>query len=366
MKISKHVILSLALIALAAGCFTAAANAQDAQQAKPMFKTLPAHNTYNFTSPPPPSVLKDFSSTYVYNAHTYPFTMVGRNPATCVGAACNITTPTFIIPIKIVIGSQTFDPNHNLGSQTVIQNVQGSPMFVNSNWPVIGLNNREYIDAYQKASMWGVGSSAKASYHVRLGVPTVLPTVTLTCGSPNCSTGINPITGQGTVALVNINLMDATIQTAINGNASITPGALPMALTYDTFLTSGGCCIGGYHSAYGGLGSQTYMHYSWVDPISCIGLCQFSEDTASASHEIGEWEMDPFVNNAGGACGGAMENGDPLVQHDYVQTIAGYNYHVQDLVFFPYFYQTPSQAKNMWYTFRNEFTRICQNGPAGK
>jgi len=362
MKISKHVILSTALIVLAAGCLTAAAMAQDVQQAKPMFKTLPAHNTYNFNSPPPPAPLKTFNSSFVYSGHTYPFTMVGHNPGTCAGAGCNVSTPTFIIPIKIVIGSSTFDPNHNLGTQTVIQNTAGSPMFVNSNWTLGGtnLNNREYTDAYQKASLWGIGASAKPSYHVRLLAPTILPTVTLQCGAPNCSTSINPITGVGTVALVDINLMDITIQNAINSNPSVTPGSFPIALTYDTYLTSGGCCIGGYHSAYGGIGSQTYTHTTWIDPISCVGLCQFSEDVAAFSHETGEWIEDPYVNNSGGACGGALEVGDPLVQHDYIQTIAGYNYHVQDLVFLPYFYQTPSQALNGWYTFRNEDTHICQ------
>jgi hypothetical protein len=363
MKISKHVILSTALIVLAGGCFTAAAMAQDAQQSKPMFTTLPAHNTYNVTNPPPPSVLKHWSSTYGSGA----FTMVGKNPGTC-GASCNTATPSFIIPIKVVIGTHTFDPNAHPPADpthTVIQNTAGSPMFVNSNWTLSAthLNNREYIDAYQKASLWGLGTSAENSYHVRLNAPTVLPTVTLTCGSPNCAVTTNPITGQGTVGEVNINLMDATIQNAINGNASITPGAFPIALTYDVFLTSGGCCIGGYHSAYGGIGSQTYSHTTWIDPLSCGIGCQFSEDVAAFSHETGEWTMDPYVNNPG--CGGLMENGDPLVEEDYIQPIGGFNYHVQDLVFFQYF-GTTFHSLNSWYDFRDLFTSTCENGPVVK
>jgi hypothetical protein len=363
MKISKHVILSTALIALAAGCFTAAAMAQDAQQqAKPMFITLPAHNTENFVSPPASAPLTIFSS--FYGPSKVPFTMVGHDPHKTRNNY-SASVPTFIIPVKVVIGSDTFDPNSNPPSDpthTVIQNTAGSPMYVNSNWTLgtHNFNNREYIDAYQKGSIWALGTDVENSYHVILDTPTVLPTVTLTCGGSNCSTGINPITGQGTVGLVNINLMDQTIQNTINNNPTITPGSYPVFLTYDVFLTSGGCCIGGYHSAYGGKGSQTYAHTTWIDPISCNGLCQFSEDTAAFSHETGEWTEDPYVDNRG--CGGLLEVGDPLVQHDYVQTINGYGYHVQDLVFFDYFYQTVPKSINGWYTFRDEPLHECSNG----
>jgi hypothetical protein len=363
MKISKHVILSTALIALAAGCLTAAAMAQDAQQqAKPTFTTLPAHNTFNVTSPAPANTLTTFNTHYGPNA--VPVTIVGRNPRKTHNNY-NVSTPSFIIPIKIVINGMTFDPNANPPADpthTVIQNTAGSPMFVNSNWTLgtHNLNNREYIDAYTKASFWAWGTGTEDSWHVRLDAPTVLPTVTLTCSSPNCSTGRNPITGQGTVALVNINLIDSTIQNAINSNPSVTPGAFPIALVYDTFMTSGGCCIGGYHSAYGGVGSQTYAVTTWIDPLSCGIGCQFSEDVAAFSHETGEWSLDPYVNNRG--CGGLMENGDPLVEQDYIQVIAGFNYHVQDLVFLPYFYQTPSKALNGWYSFRNHNLSVCSNG----
>jgi hypothetical protein len=363
MKIFKHVILSTALIALAAGSFTVAANAQDAQQqAKPMFKALPAHNTYNFVSPPASSSLPVFST--FYGPNKVPVTMIGHNPRRTRNNYSS-SAPAFIIPIKVVIGSSTFDPNANPPSDpthTVITNTAGSPMYVISNWTLGSHNytNREYIDVYEKASNWAWGSGRESTYDFSLDTPVVLPTVTLTCGGSNCSTSINPITGQGTVGLVNINLMDQTIQQTINNNPTITPGSYPVFLTYDVYLTSGGCCIGGYHSAYGGIGSQTYAHTTWIDPISCNGLCQFSEDTAAFSHETGEWNMDPYVNNRG--CGGLMENGDPLVQHDYVQTINGYPYHVQDLVLLPYFYQNPSKGINGWYTFRNEPLHVCSNG----
>jgi hypothetical protein len=386
MKISKHVIFPAALMALAAGCWSAAATAQDAQQAaSPMFITLPPHNIYDFTpSAPPPSVLTTFTSSFVYNAVTYPYTMVGLDPA-CVPPACHVATPAFIIPIKIhIIGGSTFSPGHVLATfppETVTLNVKRSPMFVSSTWTLPGtcppqtctLPNREYEDAYQKASLWGLGAGVKPSYHDRLvNPPTVVPIVTLTCGTPNCKMGVNPITNMGAVAMVDVNFFDVTCQNAINANTAITPGVVAICLTYDTFLTSGGaCCIGGYHSAYGGAGSQTYIYTTWIDPINCVAPCQFAEDTAAFSHETAEWMTDPYINNSVPytPCNGLIEVGDPLEQHDYVQALTGppaYSYHVQDLVFLSYFYQAASSALNGWYTFDNEggYTAPCSHGPA--
>ena len=382
MRVSRHVIFSAALIALGAGCLSAAAMAQDSQQAaKPMFGTLPPHNINNFTPRAlPPNVLTTFTKSFVYNTVTYPFTMVGADPSVCLGATCNVAAPAFIIPIKIVIGASTFNPSHVLVTvppETVTQNVKRSPMFAPSTWtlpPLCGvcsLPNRQYEDAYQKASLW-VNTSSKPTYHDRLvNPPTVVAPVTLTCGTPNCTTGINPISGMGTVALVNLNLLDSTCQSAINANPSITPGAVAICLTYDTFLTSGSCCVGGFHSAYGGPSSQTYIYATWIDPINCVAPCQFSEDTAAVSSQVAAWIADPYLNNSVpyAPCSGLLEVEEPLPQHDYVQSLLGppaYSYHVQDLVVLPYFYQAVSSAVNGWYTFDNEAGYIapCSHGPA--
>ena len=43
----------------------------------------------------------------------------------------------------------------------------------------------------------------------------------------------------------------------------------------------------------------------------------FSQDTAAASHEIGEWQDDPFVDNSLPCLDNSiLENGDPLVLDD--------------------------------------------------
>ena len=103
---------------------------------------------------------------------------------------------------------------------------------------------------------------------------------------------------------------------------------------YDTYETdiSGGCCIGGYHSAR--LPAQSY---SVFDYIGKAGV--FAQDVSALSHELGEWLDDPFTNN-NSPCG-IYENGDPLEGEanygDYAYTVGTMTYHLQDLAQPPYF-----------------------------
>src|SRR5260370_1264529 len=102
---------------------------------------------------------------------------------------------------------------------------------------------------------------------------------------------------------------DAKLQSYMTYFTQINPGVLPLFVTYDIFLTSGGCCIGGYHNANGVQpGGQTYAHATYVDSKG-----SFSQDVSALSHEIGEWMDDPFTDNFVHCTdNGLMEDGDPL------------------------------------------------------
>ena len=69
-----------------------------------------------------------------------------------------------------------------------------------------------------------------------------------------------------------------------------------------------------------------------------------------------------------GACGGILENGDPLEglanYGTFPVTSKGVTWHPQDLVFLKYFGQTPSTSVNDWWTFNNNpaVTSVCQFG----
>lgn len=341
----------LAILALACAAFTSSAVAQTST---PRFATLAPRYLENVAAPATPTVTNWTGS---LSAGGSSFTMVGTDPAT---TNSTTTITAFVIPIRIVITptpTGIFDPSHVLpNGRTVIQNTMLSPIFNSGIDFVQGgtdLGNTQYIDAYQRGNFWS-DVLVHPNYHVLLN-PVLLPEVTMT--------GTNGKTGTefgAQVALVDINTFDAKLQQIISGNSQITPDSLVIALTYDTYLTSGGCCIGGYHSAFGSAASpQTYSDFSYIDKVGA-----FAQDVSALSHEVGEWMDDPFVNNPG--CGGLLENGDPLEGlanfGGVPYTLNGFTYNLQDLVFLQYFGQSPSTSVNGWFSFQNANVAVCSRG----
>ena len=346
--------------ALALLCLACAAFAQDQD-------TLPAHARFARLAPKPgtesaqpPVSLQTWAGTFTYQGQTNHFTMVGTDPS-----STNTTTtiPVFIVPVRLGYkgsnGSKTiFDPNHKLSNgQTVIQNVLASPMFNNVDFTQGGtdLGNTQYIDAYQRGNFW-TNVMTNTNYHVLLGTPTVLPTRTLVVPAADGMVGKE---FGVTVGLADINWFDQQINLVIKHYTQITPASIVIFVTYDSYLTEfGQCCIGGYHSV---TGSQTYAHFTYVDVPGV-----FSQDVSALSHEIGEWMDDPLTNNTQGACGGLLENGDPLEGEanygGYPYQLGGFTYNLQDLVFLKYFGQTPPTSVNSWWTFQGTTLSVCQNG----
>ncbi len=280
--------------------------------------------------------------------------MVGTDPAK---GSTSTTIPTFLIPVKITLSSgAVYDPGKNVAntSGSVTQNVPLSPLFQGSAFKVgsLDLGFTQYVDAFQRASLWSSVSKA-SNYHVLLGTPTVLPTLNLTVpalsGTTVSAFGVN-------AAYVDINYFDAQLQQYMKNHTQITPNSLPIFVSFNTYLhDSGGCCIGGYHSATGSSKApQTYSYAAYVDRAGA-----FSEDIAALSHEVGEWMADPFVNN-NTPCG-ILEVGDPLVNHDFPVALNGITFHPQDLAFLSWFaVDKPSKGAKGWYSFRNGLTTACK------
>jgi len=308
----------------------------------------------------PASSMVTWNGSFVYNGTTYNFNMIGTAPST------NSTTviPVVIIPVKIVVGgrrgSVTFDPASipsNTGGLTVVQNTVQSPIFDSTTTYVQGgvnVGTTQYEDAFQRASFWGTVSS-NPNYHVILS-PTVLSEVTL---KPSARDGKTGTPFGETVAEVNINWIDGQFQSLIT-SLGITPNQFPIFLTYKTYLTSGGCCIGGYHSA---IGAQSYAEFTYIDQP---GL--FSQDVSALSHEVGEWMDDPLIASASGnqtPCG-ILEVGDPLEGEanygGYPYVLHGFTYNLQDLATLPYFGAPASTTVNGYFTFQGKSLTVCQNG----
>jgi hypothetical protein len=339
------------LIALTCAGFTSSAVAQTST---PQFAKLAPRYLENLVAPATPTVTHWTGS---LSPGGTGFTMVGTDPSI---TNSTTTVTAFVIPVRIVITptpTGIFDPAHVLpNGRSVIQNTALSPIFNSGIDFVQGgvdLGNTQYIDAYQRGNFWS-DVLVNPNYHVLLNL-VVLPEVTISVPTGKVGTEFG-----ARVALVDINTFDAKLQQIISGNTQITPDSFVIALTYDTYLTSGGCCIGGYHSAFGSAASpQTYSHFTYIDKVGA-----FAQDVSALSHEVGEWMDDPFVNNPG--CGGLLENGDPLEGlanfGGVPYTLNGFTYNLQDLVFLQYFGQSPSTSVNGWFSFQNANVAVCSRG----
>ena len=346
--------VTLAASSTAAGTITGPANANTKTVSGLRLKQgAPAAVMSHATvAAPGPAVtpLKTFTKSFVYNGHTYPYTMVGTDPK---GAAVTTTIPVSLIPVKVVIGGFFFTPTGAITATTA------SKLFTNTTWTAgpTSLGNSQYGDATFRASFWNWVKNK--NWHVKLGTPTVKPTVTFNV--PASQGGVYQTADGSKVALIQINWWDTQVQ-AVTSSYGVSQ--FPNLLAYQVVLCSGAipstCGIGGYHSAIPVGGTfRSYSYASWVT-ASVYGTN--GSDLAAMSHEISEWYNDPFVNNKAPkwtsplspqyGCTDALETGDPLVGK--VVKNGGLNYQDEALLSF-FTRQTPSIGVNGWYSVFGTF-----------
>jgi hypothetical protein len=324
----------------------------------PRFVTLPPHpQTFNRN---PAANLAQWNGSFTdLTGQKRTFTMVGADPSQ---SNTTTTIPTFIIPIKMVYGpdngNKTFSPMHKLpDGNSVLSDAKTSPLFkakIDFTQGGTDLGTAQYIDAFQRGNFWKFVKK-NTKYHTKLGAPQVLPMQTI---DVTAAQGHVAIEFGKQVGLMDINAFDNFLQTYLaKFKDQIKPNTLPIFITYDVYLTSGGCCIGGYHSANGVQpGGQTYSYTTWIDQGGGV----FSQDTAAFTHEIGEWLDDPFTNNRVGCQDNSiLEVGDPLVLHDFPYDLHGFTYHLQDLVFIGYFGAPTNNSVHNWLSFQNVETHVC-------
>ena len=362
-RFAVSVIAASLVLASASIAFAQETKYPDILDAKPMFKAGPNH--MELAPVAPAATLTQWNGSFKdLLGKTVNYTMVGTSP---ISTNVTSTIPVYIIPVKLKYGktngNHTFDPKTTVLSngKTVINNIIASPIFkpgVDFTQGGTDLGTTQYIDAFQRGNFWSTVAS-NSSYHVLLGTPVVLPEKSITVAAAQGNVVNNPF-GSGIVGTYDINAFDAKLQTWMAAQKKITPGVLPIFITYDIFLTSGGCCIGGYHSANGAQpGGQTYSHATYVDSPG-----SFSQDVSALSHEIGEWLDDPFVDNLVNCTdNNFLEVGDPLEGNanygGFPYTLGGFTYNLQSLVFPPYFGAPKTTSVHSWYSFQNDETHVC-------
>ncbi|MFZ0313176.1 MAG: hypothetical protein WAL85_10760 [Candidatus Korobacteraceae bacterium] len=349
------------LVCLGLSVFTLAQDsAVNNEHAVPRFTVIPP-------KPALPGVLKpsgtleEWNGNFTYNNNQYNYVMVGANPDTNQGAIVTV----WVVPVKLALSNgDIFDPLSG-GPFSPLALTLTSPMFDSStNYTQGGVNvgTTQYNDAFQRANFWSIVQNNPNS-HLLLGGPAarvaVLPEITLNVPSGDGTVG-TPFGHQ--VAEVSIDYFDDQISAYMASSQTINPTGLPIFITANTYLTEGGCCIGGYHSANG---EQTYANFEYITYAG-----DFSQDVSALSHEIGEWTDDPLWPNENNTPCGILEVGDPLEGgsngHPYgtwPYPLHNFTYHLQDLTFLRYFGAPANTSVNDWWTFQNyPYTTICEQG----
>lgn len=332
--------------------------------AKPMFAVIPRANNAPQTDQPNVQV-PIWTSTFKFNNQTFTYHMVGTDPSAG-SATSNI--PLVIIPLKF-----TFSDGTSLAAnKTVcgdvknsIVRVKGSPLIKKSVTFSPGGTNvgkTQYIDAFQRANFWSNVSTTSPNYHVLLSPIQTKPLQTINVPAASGHTVAGPCARIGEV---DINFFDNVAMNLLT-TLGVPANTLPLFLDYNTFWTSNGCCILGYHST-NNAGTQAYAVAAYSDPGIFNAPIQ---DVHALSHEIGEWMDDPLIPSQNivpawghigqvGGCQGNLEVGDPVTGSAFTVAMGGkfpFTYHPEDLVFFPWFARvTPSTSVNGWYTFLNAF-----------
>lgn len=301
----------------------------------------------------------------ITDGSTYPFTMVGNSPLVT-GNPAVATVNAVLYPVK-------FTFKNSKGKTLAVQDptaadpacspagkpatlVENSPFFNNvANFTIdsVNIGTGQFTSLFQRANFWAYTGGAGGlypGYQVNLAL-TVGKTIAVT--ETGAKTGIYPATVPcGKLTYVDINTWDKYVTGTLLKQLKVSPTTLPIFLFYNTVMIDnsvGNCCILGYHGSTG----KTLQTYAVIDYDTTGGFGSSVADTSVMSHELGEWMDDPDGTNPTAnwghvgqvsGCQNNLEVGDPL-SGGTLRTVplGGFNYHVQDLAFFSWFYhQTPS------------------------
>lgn len=295
------------------------------------------------------TALPTWSSSLVSNGASYPYTMVGTDPAA--GSAMT-KVRTEILPLRL-----TFDGGTTLDGTDVVQDVRRSPIFRTSEYRS---GRTQYGDAMQRASFWDSVSTVSPGYHVLLSQPRVLDTVSIQVPASGGSATQTPNGPFGTVSTAFLTTLLPQL------SAYYDPSALLIVVVKDVrgedFL--------GFHFAFtpaNATAPMTFIFTGYFTPGVIVGPTR--ADAYVLSHEVQEWINDPYVTNflpdwrdpAGGQCfNNLLEVGDPVEffpTPGFTVTSAGREYHVTDVAGISWFaHDVPSRELGGAYSYNGTLT----------
>lgn len=322
--------------------------------------------------------------TTVITTYIVPIVFHTHTIATAFDASTDMLTATR--PGEITI-DPTLPDSHCLSAPNNIPLVvtTQSPVFTPTHF-VFGatdLGVTQWADAYQRASFYQALGAGANLYHVLLS-PLVLPAVTIDVPADEglAITDAGLVTsnhaGRSTscvpLQFINQTWFDSYVQTNVLPTLAgfgVTPGTLPLFLTYNTFmggnnvsdLSGNNCCITGYHNATSAAPAQAYAEAE-LDRTGFFRGPATGFDIDPLSHEIVEWMNDPDLTTTAVPygtspdCESLLEVADPLTGTlmPAIQGANGFAYHPQEITFFSYFLGAPSIAANGWFSTNNTLT----------
>jgi hypothetical protein len=366
---SKYRILAywLLLSALAVSCAFGQASSGDGI-GKPLYTTRPLVSSAGTASQSGvqgktvatiPYWSGSFHSVLKGKGQTFPYTMVGTDPAT--GSASTVV-PSYIVPISL-----SFSNGTRLDGSNRVQSVIASPIFQSFDSQA---GFTQYADAIYRASFFKIVDEKSPSWHVLLGQPAVLGTQYIIVPA---SKGLE-FTGSHSgapVGLMDVDWFTGQLRRLV-ANLKLDPHALTIFLTDNAFLFVGNpakCCIVGFHT--GQMSAQadsTQLHtFVWASYNDAKIFDAPLQDITALSHEIAEWYSDPFLSNVvpswalpgSKACtANILEVGDPIEafhRMSFAVMLDGTVYHPQDAVLFSWFArQAPSIGIKGRYSYRGD------------
>ena len=319
--------------------------------------------------------VKTFTRTINDGGTPFTYTMIGKDPfVTQSNPVTNVKT--WVIDVVFNNGSDTFDPNASdpcdPATAGALYRTINSPIFKKKKykWGGTPIGNgaaTQYVDAFQRSEFWSqtkpTGINPGYNTNVKLESPLLTSTFYTTSGWPEYTGGCEPLLE------VDINTFDSSVQSSLipaaAGSFPVGPKTFPLILVHNVVFYDGtpsNCCILGYHNAY----SSPVQTYGVADFDTTGAFGASVHDVSAMSHEVAEWMNDPTTNNPTkpwghigqvSGCQGNLEVGDPLSGTVFGVPLGGFNYTVQEMAFFSWFYhQSPSIGVNGWYSNQGTFT----------
>lgn len=298
--------------------------------------------------------LAQFPFTASKDGQNYTSVVVGTSPFSQPPTGSTINA--VIVPLKVTIGSTTFDPtvpNSCDLNMSALNRFRQSPLandVPGLTMNGIDLGNVQFINAQRRAEFWTT-IQGSPDYQNELHYSFASPyTLTAALVAAHGTTAGN---GCAQIGILSTNWLDGILQStvlpALTTSGVVSPTAVVLFLFENTVQSdsdppdTSSCCILGYHSAVGAP-VQTYATIDWDTSGNFSG----TSDASIASHEIGEWMDDPLAYNATppwgnvGQVSGCQDNwevGDPLSGTLMPPiTLNGKEYQMQELAFFSWYF----------------------------